>query len=140
MTFLVVAAFVFLCADVVFGCVCVEVLDVATSLKQSDAVFAGEAVFISEKRAAFKVEKSWKGKVSAEVIMLMGGSTFKPKGKKPIEFPFTSCDSEFEVGGRYLVYASRMEGKYFRTWSCTRTRRLNSAGEDLRMLGTISST
>jgi hypothetical protein len=45
------------------------------------------------------------------------------------------CGYDFQIGETYLVYASDDEfGDYFFTGSCTRTRRLSDAGEDLAYL------
>jgi hypothetical protein len=132
---LLASALLLFFSDAAFGCVCVSIPSVTDSLKKADAVFSGRVESISNKRATLKIEQVWKGELSDEVVMLLGGSTFKPRRKATIKFPFTSCDYEFDVGERYLIYASRMGGKYFRTWRCTRTRRLQDAGEDLRELG-----
>jgi hypothetical protein len=132
---LLAATLLLLFNDAAFGCVCVSIPTVADSLKKADAVFSGRVESISNKRATLKIEQVWKGELSGDVVMLLGGSTFKPKRKVAIKFPFTSCDYEFDVGERYLIYASHMEGKYFRTWKCTRTRRLQYAEEDLHELG-----
>jgi hypothetical protein len=48
---------------------------------------------------------------------------------------FDGCGYDFQIGETYLVYASNDEfGDYFVTGSCTRTRRLSDAGEDLAFL------
>ena len=48
---------------------------------------------------------------------------------------FDDCGYDFQIGETYLVYASDDEfGDYFFTGSCTRTRRLSDAGEDLAYL------
>ena len=48
---------------------------------------------------------------------------------------FDDCGYDFQIGETYLVYASNDEfGDYFFTGSCTRTRRLSDAGEDLAYL------
>jgi len=129
------AATLLLWGDAALGCVCISIPNVADSLKKADAVFVGKVESISEKRAKLKVERVWKGKIPAEVVMLMGGSVFEREGKEPIEFPFTSCDYEFDVGEQYLIYASSFGGNYYRTWVCTRTRGLQYAQEDLKELG-----
>jgi hypothetical protein len=49
--------------------------------------------------------------------------------------PFGDCGSDFQPGETYLVYANREEASdYIFTSSCTRTRRLSDAGEDLSYL------
>jgi hypothetical protein len=49
--------------------------------------------------------------------------------------PFGDCGFDFQVGETYLVYANIEESAdYIFTNSCTRTRRLSDAGEDLAYL------
>lgn len=130
---LLAAACVLITSDVALSCVCVTP-GVPDAFKQADVVFAGEVVSISNRRAKFKVEQAWKGVSSAEVIMLMGGSIMKRNRKETIVSVHTSCDYEFEVGERYLVYAGG-DGRYFRAWTCSRTKRMSDAEQDLQKLG-----
>jgi hypothetical protein len=49
--------------------------------------------------------------------------------------PFGDCGFDFQTGETYLVYANTEEASdYIFTGSCTRTRRLSDAGEDLGYL------
>ncbi len=50
--------------------------------------------------------------------------------------PFGDCGYSFQVGETYLVYASEEDegSNEYATGSCTRTRRLSDAGEDLAYL------
>jgi hypothetical protein len=49
--------------------------------------------------------------------------------------PFGDCGFSFQAGETYLVYANREESSdYLFTGSCTRTRRVSDAGEDLGYL------
>jgi Carboxypeptidase regulatory-like domain len=49
--------------------------------------------------------------------------------------PFVDCGVDFQPGETYLVYANTEEGSdYIFTGSCTRTRRLSDAGDDLAYL------
>lgn len=52
-----------------------------------------------------------------------------------VSTPFGDCGFDFQAGETYLVYASSEEGSdtYF-TGSCTRTRRVTDAGDDLGYL------
>jgi hypothetical protein len=48
---------------------------------------------------------------------------------------FDSCGFDFQIGETYLVYANNDEfGAYYFTGSCTRTKRVSDAGEDLSYL------
>jgi hypothetical protein len=52
-----------------------------------------------------------------------------------ISTPFGDCGYDFQVGETYLVYANNDEGSgSWSTGSCTRTRRMSEAGEDLAYL------
>lgn len=52
-----------------------------------------------------------------------------------ISTPFGDCGYEFQMGETYLVYANNDESSnVFSTGSCSRTRRLSDAGEDLSYL------
>ncbi len=50
--------------------------------------------------------------------------------------PFGDCGFDFQIGETYLVYASKddEESQVLSTGSCTRTRRLSDAGDDLAYL------
>jgi hypothetical protein len=60
--------------------------------------------------------------------------------KKPPDFldvwtTSDDCGFEFQIGETYLVYANNDEfGAYYFTGSCTRTKRVSDAGEDLSYL------
>lgn len=48
---------------------------------------------------------------------------------------FDDCGFDFQIGETYLVYANNDEfGTYYFTGTCTRTRRVSDAGEDLAYL------
>jgi hypothetical protein len=52
-----------------------------------------------------------------------------------VETAFGDCGVDFQAGETYLVYANSDEGSgAFSTGSCTRTRRLSEAGQDLAYL------
>jgi hypothetical protein len=52
-----------------------------------------------------------------------------------VSTPFGDCGFDFQLGETYLVYANAEEGSdSFFTGSCTRTRRLTDAGDDLAYL------
>ena len=91
--------------------------------KNSTAVFSGEVVEIRSGvnflQAQFRVEHSWKG-VEAEQVSVFTENT--------AESP------HYRVGEKYLVFAGVRDGKLF-TGSCSRTKRLQYAAEDLKQLG-----
>lgn len=54
-----------------------------------------------------------------------------------LSMDFSSCTFSFKVGQQYLVYANNRSGK-LTTSSCSRTRPLADASDDLRYLSTMS--
>ena len=75
----------------------------------------------------FKAEKSWKGIGKGDLII-----TIRAHREK------YGCGYDFKVGGTYLVYAHGIgSGKATELWidCCTRTRRIEEAEGDLRVLG-----
>jgi hypothetical protein len=91
----------------------------------SSAVFTGKVK--SEKKEGdvktfeFEVEKYWKG-----------------AGRKKIKinvYETARYQAFFEVGGKYLVYATAAEDKTLRVGRCSRSRDAGDATEDLGKLG-----
>ena len=100
-----------------------QLKSVASALKQSDAVFVGEVIEANDaarfREARFRVEQSWKGAESSEVIVVA---------------PRTIEAAHYRAGERYLVFASLRNGKLF-TANCSRTKRIERAAADLEQLG-----
>ena len=100
-----------------------QLKSVAGTLKQSDAVFVGEVIEANDatsfREARLRVEQSWKGAETSEVRVV---------APRTIEAP------RYQVGERYLVFASLQDGKLF-TANCSRTKRIDHAAEDLKQLG-----
>jgi hypothetical protein len=100
---------------------------VRDELKRSKAVFSGEVLTIGVARNAywvvtFKVERTWKYVEADEVTILTPATDW-------------TCGYNFEVGQRYLVYASLLEAELW-TNHCTRTGRIaGGVPNDLRFLG-----
>jgi len=90
------------------------------------AVFTGEVVEITESSDGYyreiriKVASKWKGVKSKEVVVYTGRGG-------------GDCGYSFSVGGKYLVYASRIEDRLF-TNICQRTTPIQYAAEDLAVL------
>jgi hypothetical protein len=116
-------------------------VSVSEELEKSDAVFAGKAI-AEEYRPVktstapdevltvrFAVEKWWKGARSEEVTLYT--STIRHSERL---YSFMAEDFRFSVGERYLVYASGAPDN-LRTNGCRRTKKLESADEDLQKLG-----
>jgi len=93
------------------------------TLKNSTAIFSGEVLEIRSGvnflEARFRVERSWKGVEAEQVSVLTENTAESP---------------HYRVGEKYLVFAGIRDGKLF-TGSCSRTKRLQYAEEDLKQLG-----
>jgi hypothetical protein len=69
----------------------------------------------------FRVEKYWKGVLTTEMIVVTGRGG-------------GDCGYRFEVGARYLIFAYGGDTK-LETNICQRTKGLEEATEDLKLLG-----
>ncbi len=102
------------------------------ALKQADAVFIGKVTEITiqrtpegyrQRRLKIEASKTWKGITSKNVFVTTG-------------FGQGDCGFPFVKGKTYVVYASRFkENKQLHTNVCMRTRPLEEAREDLKLLG-----
>ena len=96
---------------------------VKVTLKQSAAVFSGQVLEVKNGgtyiEARFRVNRSWKGVEAEEVTVLTDRTTESP---------------HYRVGEKYLVFAYTRDGKLF-TGSCSRTKKVEYAKEDLEQLG-----
>jgi hypothetical protein len=120
---------------------CFKPRTVTEELEKSDAVFTGKV--IAEEYQPVKstseggevltvklaVERWWKGEVKKEVTLYTQTIRY-PNGRTS----FMSEDFRFQVGMRYLVYASGTSGE-LRTNGCRRTKAVVQADDDLRELG-----
>jgi hypothetical protein len=112
----------------IYACSCAESPSVQGELERSGVVFRGKVMEINDvnnsKKVLFNVKEIWKGlEVSQTIIETgMGGG---------------DCGFEFKTGQEYLVYASDTKeyGDYYSTGICDRTSAIQSAGEDLELLG-----
>jgi hypothetical protein len=104
----------------------------ADSLAQAVAVFEGKVVELrepepgkggpaAERGVKLAVVRAWKG-VESEVVDLLTPSDG------------AACGYKFSQGASYLVYASA-DSSGLRVISCSRTRPMSEAGEDLGLLG-----
>ncbi len=126
---------------------------VNTAFKEATAVFSGKVVGFEYRKGIpnellesqenylgkhfdyetmvvkFQVERWWKGEASS-VIFLVTSNTKNSDGSTS----GTSCDYGFEKDRSYLTYTYGQDSE-LRTNSCTRTKLLNSAEDDLKILG-----
>jgi hypothetical protein len=105
----------------IFACPCF-VSTAADDFRNADAVFFGKVIEITPSGSSslftFKVEKSWKGVNTEEVVI--------PSGE-------TDCDIDFALNEIYVVYA-RNDGGQLLTGKCTGTAELVYANEQLKDL------
>lgn len=66
----------------------------------ASAVFSGEVVALDTFMVKFKVDKLWKGDFSDEITMSTGA-----KDNGDGTYTSSSCDYNFKLGEKYLVYA-----------------------------------
>jgi hypothetical protein len=129
------------------GCDC-DYPAVAVAFQHADLVFAGKAAKVQDLGknidsshrvvVTFQVDRSWKGAVHKVMVMHTRINT-------------ADCDGfVFTEGKQYIVYGYRRENWNFKdivpkaskvlgTGLCSRTRQIEFAGEDLKILGTAGS-
>jgi MYXO-CTERM domain-containing protein len=110
------------------ACKCAPPPPVATALEESTAVFAGKVTSVSRQEdptaavvVKIKVSQAWKG---------ASGDTIEVRTRSSS----AACGIGFEEGAEWLVYASTNEGA-LSAISCSRTKPLGEAAEDLAALG-----
>jgi hypothetical protein len=105
---------------------------IAKELIGADAVFIGEVVDLNIFEVKFRVERVWNGPSQDEIILLGGGEIHEDAILLE-----SSCDYHFEHRRKYLVYAYRSD-RGLKTHYCSRTKRLEDAGADIKELNEIS--
>jgi len=110
-----------------YGCKCGQPT-IESSFEKVPLIFTGEVIKLDPFRAVLKVEKMWKGELTEEIVLLTGGR--RDTGGNVV---VNSCDFRYALGERYLVYASG-SGNELKASVCSRTRRLEVAADDLRVL------
>jgi hypothetical protein len=84
-----------------------------------------EGCYTERDLVSFKIDKVWKGEVSNEYRIRT-------------EHASTACGYRFSSGAQYLVYlrGPKTEG-YYEIDSCSRTKRVSDANEELRQLASF---
>lgn len=115
------------------ACSCAPPPEPSVALEASDVVFSGTVVGVPPAPAEnapqgvgpveyrFNVAQSWKGEPGMEVRVLTNSSG-------------AACGRKYTKGGTYLIYAS-MRDNAIHDSLCSRTRTLESATDDLAVLG-----
>jgi hypothetical protein len=114
-----------------FACSCLQPAPPLKALAESDAVFSGTVVSLSEPMlptssadlmsVEFDVAQVWKGDISQKEEIHTALSS-------------ASCGFNFEAGRDYIVYANEYGGR-LQASLCSRTSLLSDAQEDLQALG-----
>jgi hypothetical protein len=130
---IIFSAFLFaLTASDVFACSCFQPEGVPIEKQVKDAYAKSSSIFlgqVTEVRKSsgnnlikFKVEKSWNGKFQKEITISTPSDS-------------AMCGYEFQIGKKYVVYASGETGK-LSTYLCTRTATA-TANKDVAVLNKI---
>lgn len=113
---------------------------VKAELKRSNAVFSGKVVQIVKKEAGFfkgnlevtfEISESWK-RVKGRTISILTQAQVTATAPPYV----INCGYKFEVGESYLVYVESISGSgEMLTGSCSRTKKLDDAAADVKVLG-----
>jgi hypothetical protein len=135
------AAFIVFCnRGIAEACVCVpremtseeDRQELEEQVKKAVAVFAGEVAQLDEMTVHFKVDAVWKGELGERVVMPINA------GKGPDgTIAYSSCDYDFQVGRKYVVFAYGESIGTMRAYSCTRTAELAHVAKTVDLLDRI---
>ena len=124
---LVLGIFLFASAEKSFACSCMVTPEplkkqIQNAFTGANAIFSGEVVEIKESATdnygvlvKFRVSKSWKGESTQEITIRTAKDS-------------AMCGYNFEVGGKYLVYADGLKDN-LSTTNCSRTSTFNPKGD-----------
>lgn len=142
--FLIFLALVFNVGSVI-ACTCGKIPSVTQAKREADVVFLGEAVSSEYKKDTafpdrkdadeeltirFEVERWWKGKNTASVVLYT-----EQYQSADFSISVSTCAFTFDLGKHYVVYARRAEDGKLRATYCSRTSEVQNAEEDLKQLG-----
>ncbi|MCM3869730.1 MAG: hypothetical protein ND895_03380 [Pyrinomonadaceae bacterium] len=132
----------FLASDVAQGCVCAGLPEKPTpeqaramlvkDYNGAFAVFSGEVVALDTFKVKFKVDKVWKGDFGDDVTMSTGA-----QDNGDGTYTSSSCDFNFKLGEKYLVYADGASPAKMQAHECTRTRLLKYAEQEMKDLDEV---
>ncbi|HLM60861.1 MAG TPA: hypothetical protein VK308_08660 [Pyrinomonadaceae bacterium] len=122
----------------VYACKCVSIpqtleQEIKGRLKTSKAAFSGEVLKISQTSqrgnvtgldvtVKMRLKQVWKGQLAKQVIINTSDNS-------------AACGYSFEAGKSYLVFAHSSNDKILATGLCSGNRPLETAGEELKILG-----
>jgi hypothetical protein len=116
-----------------YACSC-QIAPREKDFEASAAVFEGQVTAITSNKEAsgrpgeiarvrLNVIQSWKGLQTEQVTVLTPASA-------------SECGYSFQMGKSYLIYAAATKGEEFAVSSCSRTRDIADAQDDIRAMGT----
>jgi len=133
-----------LAAEEAAACSCLEPGPPAEALQQADAVFAGRVVAVERADQEVAGHHLQRRKVTLDVATVWKGcGDGEPLAEARRVVLWTGlgggdCGYDFEPDASYLVYAYAAgdgEERFLTTGICSRTRRVEAAGDDLAALG-----
>jgi hypothetical protein len=134
---LLLIGLLFVLEGIASACVCVELPnptpeEVRKKLTEeagwASVIFSGEVYSVDMMEVKFKVGRVWKGENKKEITMSTGA-----RSNEDGTISFSSCDYEFKLGEKYIVYAKVIKEK-LQTSQCTGTRLYINAGGRLDFL------
>ena len=135
--------FLVLACQSAFACVCyyeprkLEPAEVNAAIEkefnESASVFAGEVIALDLLNVRFRIITIWKGDNLDEFVMSTGTSKFAAD-----LYQSSSCDYNFKIGEKYLVYARYGEDNQLRAVECSGTKFFSLAATDIPVLNALS--
>jgi hypothetical protein len=127
------------CSQTVFACSCVGEpgkrsqkqvkVAIAREFNEAASVFSGEVIALDTLTVRFKLITMWKGNAFDEFTISTGTKKISED-----RYLISSCDYNFKVGEKYLVYARTTDDNQLVAHACTRTRALSSGQVDFAQL------
>lgn len=106
---------------------------IAKEFNESASVFSGEVVALDTFTVKFKLITMWKGDALEEFTISSGAKKISEDSYRS-----SSCDYNFKLGEKYLVYARATDDNQLVARSCTRTNVLSSGQTDIPELDILN--
>ena len=107
---------------------------VETAIKGASAVFTGEVVGISDLGTKIKLDQIWKGEFTEKLAVIAGVEYISDHIAGG-----DSCKFKFRIGEKYLVFATKEEGK-LKVHKCSRTNLIGNSERVLKMLEKLAGS
>lgn len=106
---------------------------IAREFIESASVFSGEVVELDTFTVKFKLITMWKGEAFDELTISTGTKKISENS-----YRISSCDYNFKVGEKYLVYALTTDDNQLVARACTRTNVLSTGQADIPELDILN--